>query len=141
MFSIFSLSSILQNYKMFDFICFAWKKTVACLEMYRLKLQLALSLSDCQAATADCQSMRCWGSCTDAQPSLYRKINREAHSTKYKQVFKKYRDLISGTKSNNKNTHVVIRVMEDRVKFCRSGRFNNLCLANTRQEWMKNYQP
>lgn len=71
MFSVFSLSGILWNYKMFDFICFAWKQATACLEMYRIKLQLTLSPRDCPNPTAGCQSFRGWGSCSDAQPPLY----------------------------------------------------------------------
>lgn len=68
MFSVFSLSSILWNYKMFDFICFAWKKPIACLEMCRIEPQLTLSLSDCQTPATGCQSIRHWGSPSAAQP-------------------------------------------------------------------------
>lgn len=33
--------------------------------------------------------------------------------------------------------YVAIRVMENRVEFCRSGRFNDRYLANTGEEWIK----
>jgi len=36
--------------------------------------------------------------------------------------------------------YVAIKVVENRVKFCRSGRFNNGYLANAGQEWIKNYE-
>lgn len=37
--------------------------------------------------------------------------------------------------------YVAMRVVENGVKFCRSGRPNNWYLANTGKEWVRNYLP